>query len=102
MQQVLFGAERDTIGFYIDGGDVNGMAEGDADAFAFADGEVLVAWVCAEDFAGRVDELAGGCVLGEEMGVVVVGNKTNVLRVGFIEDREAEFFGDLADALFFH
>lgn len=37
----------------------------------------------------------------DEFGVVVVGDEADFLGVGFIEDGEVEFFGELADACFF-
>ncbi len=105
VHEVIFGADGDGVGVGIDAGDVDGVAEGDADAFALSDGEALVAFVGADGFAGGVDDVAvfegvGGFFL-DEFGVVVVGDEADFLGVGLVEDGKLEFLGDAADFGFF-
>jgi hypothetical protein len=89
----------------VDGGNVGGLAQGEAGAFALADSEVLVAGMLAQDAAFGVDEVAGAEGVGgaglEESGVVVVGDEADFLGVGLVVDGEAELMGELADVGFF-
>ncbi len=68
-------------GVFVD--DVDGVAERDADASALADGEAVLAFVCADGVAFGVADVAGGGEFGasafDEAGVVVVWDEADFL-----------------------
>ena len=60
--------------------------------------------MCAEDFAGGIDNIAFfrdvGAKLAEFGGVIIVRNEADFLRIRFVAYRQAEFFCHLTSLLF--
>ncbi len=79
------------------------MAEADAQSPALADGVVLVAVVLSEFLALGIDDGAwggfvfGGTALGDDAGIVLIGDETDFLAVGFVEDGQVALLGHGAD-----
>lgn len=97
-EEIFVGAYGDLVRVRMDVEDVERIGAGEAEALALADGEGLDSGVVADDFAGGVDEVAGGVgerlfdvvEVGLEEGVVVaVGDEADLLGVGLGGDVEA-------------
>ncbi len=105
VQKGVARAEGDAVGSGVDVGDVDGVSEGNADAFALADGEILIASVAADDRSVGGDEIALTEGLRraalEQRGVILVGDKADLLGIGLVVDGEIEFLRDGADLVFF-
>src|SRR5713101_7357255 len=82
----------------IDSDDVQWLRFGDAEAAALSDGVVMNTSVLADDGAAWADDLAGAAhaigfvfrfkVAVDETGIVAIGNKTNLLRLGLLSHGE--------------
>ena len=94
---------------------INGMAEGDAQAFSLADCVMGDAFVCPEDVSVLIHKVAGprdlhNCFPGkviflfreflDEIGVVAVCHETDFLGIGLVCHGQAGLLRDLSDLVF--
>ncbi len=99
-RQPLAGADGHGVRSGVFADDIDRVAEGDAHAAALPDGEVVVPRVPTDLPALGINDrpLArqGRSAAFDERGVVVVGDEADFLRIGLVEDGQAEAPGEVA------
>ena len=89
----------------IDIDDVDRIAQRNAQPLALADGEMLMAFVRADDRAVGRDEFAGAkrfrAATAHQRGIILVRNEADFLRVRLVEHRQLPFLGHRAHFMLF-